>query len=129
MKFAKIVFWIAGLWGALILPPLYFMSNAIGRIHPPTITHPEFYYGFIGVAFAWQLAFFVIGANPARLRPIMIPAIFEKCSFAAAAFAIGAQGGVPQELLADGAIDLFFAVLFLLAFFKTKAASSNPANT
>ena len=31
MKFAKIVFWIAFIWGVLILTPLYFMFDAIGR--------------------------------------------------------------------------------------------------
>jgi hypothetical protein len=127
MKFAKIIFWLAGIWGILMLTPLYFMFQKIGRVHPPIITHPEYYYGFIGVAIAWQLAFFVISTDPARLRPIMIPAIFEKCSFAAATFVLGAQGRVPQETLVFGGIDLLFAVLFLLAFFKTKAPSRNPA--
>jgi hypothetical protein len=28
MKFAKIVFWIAGIWGVLVLTPLYFMFDA-----------------------------------------------------------------------------------------------------
>ena len=129
MKFAKIVFWLAGAWGILILTPLYFMFQNIGRIYPPIITHPEYYYGFIGVALAWQLAFFVIGADPARLRPVMIPAIFEKCSFAIAAFSLGAQGRVPQGILIDGSIDLLFAVLFLLAFFKIKSAARYSATT
>ena len=39
MKFAKIVFWIAGIWGVLILTPLYFMFNLIGRkIRRPSLT-------------------------------------------------------------------------------------------
>ena len=42
MKFAKIVFWIAGIWGVLILTPLYFMFDTIGRQDPPAITHPAF---------------------------------------------------------------------------------------
>ncbi|HEV2421763.1 MAG TPA: hypothetical protein VGS59_08655 [Candidatus Acidoferrales bacterium] len=50
MKFAKIVFWIAG-WGVLILTPLYFMFDRIGRQAPPAIAHPQ-YYGFVGVAFS-----------------------------------------------------------------------------
>jgi len=28
MKFAKVVFWIAGIWGVLVLTPLYFMGSA-----------------------------------------------------------------------------------------------------
>jgi len=40
MKFSKIIFWIAAIWGVLILTPLYFMFNAIARQDPPPITHP-----------------------------------------------------------------------------------------
>jgi hypothetical protein len=52
MKFAKIIFLIAGIWGVLILTPLYFMFNTIGRQDPPPITHPAFYYGFVGAGLA-----------------------------------------------------------------------------
>ena len=48
MKFAKIVFWIAGIWGVLVVLPLYFMFDLIGRKDPPPITHPGFFYGFDG---------------------------------------------------------------------------------
>lgn len=44
MKFAKIVFWIAAVWGVLVLTPLYFMFNLIGKNDPPAITHPGFFY-------------------------------------------------------------------------------------
>jgi len=30
MKFAKIVFWVAGIYGVLVLAPLYFIFNTIG---------------------------------------------------------------------------------------------------
>jgi hypothetical protein len=43
MKFAKIVFWIAAIWGFIILTPLYFIFDNIGRQDPPPITHPAFY--------------------------------------------------------------------------------------
>ncbi len=42
MKFAKIVFWCAGIWGILVLTPLYFMFDVIGRQDPPPITIPRF---------------------------------------------------------------------------------------
>ena len=44
MKFAKFAFWLAGIWGLVIIPPLYFMFDLIGRKDPPPITHPSFYY-------------------------------------------------------------------------------------
>ena len=62
----------------IVLSPLYFLYDSIGRLAPPPVTHPEFFYGFVGVAMAWQFAFFVIGSAPARFRPMMIPALLEK---------------------------------------------------
>lgn len=50
MKFAKRVFSVAGLYGVIVIVPMYFAEGRIGRDHPPAITHPEFYYGFLGVA-------------------------------------------------------------------------------
>ena len=84
MNFARRVFFAAGLYGILILPPQYFLAAKVGRDFPPAITHPEFYYGFIGVALAWQLFFFIIAKDPVRYRLGMLPAIVEKVSFAAA---------------------------------------------
>jgi len=81
MRFAKIVFWVAAIWGLLVITPLYFMMDIIGRKDPPTITHPGFYYGFVGVALAWQVAFAVIARDPARLRPMMIPSMVEKFTY------------------------------------------------
>jgi hypothetical protein len=43
VKFAKIVFWIAAIWGVVVITPLYFMFNVIGRNDPPPITHPGFF--------------------------------------------------------------------------------------
>ena len=55
MKFAKVLFWIAGIFGVLALTPLYFMLDTIGRQAPPAITHLQFYYGFIGGSGAWPM--------------------------------------------------------------------------
>ena len=44
MRFAKIVFWIAAIWGVLVITPLYFMFDLIGRKDAPPITHPAFFY-------------------------------------------------------------------------------------
>jgi hypothetical protein len=84
MRFAKIVFWVAGIWGLLVLAPLYFMFDLIGRNDPPPITHPGFFYGFVGVALAWQVAFIFLATDPVRYRPLMIPSVFEKVTYVAA---------------------------------------------
>jgi hypothetical protein len=49
MKFAKLVFTIAGVYGILVILPQYFLEAKNGRDFPPPINHPEYYYGFIGV--------------------------------------------------------------------------------
>ena len=121
MRFAKIVFWIAGIWGVLVLTPLYFIFNMIGRNDPPPITHPAFYYGFVSVSLAFQLVFFVIAKHPVLLRPMMIPSMLEKFGYGATLFLLFLQDRLHPQDLALGGIDVLFGVLFLIAFFKTEA--------
>ncbi len=42
MKFARIVFWIAGTWGLLVITPLYFLFDIIGQKDPPPVTEAAF---------------------------------------------------------------------------------------
>src|SRR5688572_13046022 len=78
MRFAKFTFIGAGLWGIVVLVPLYWLFDITGRAYSPPTHYPQLFYGFVSVAMAWQIAFFVIGSNPARYRPLMIPGILEK---------------------------------------------------
>jgi hypothetical protein len=121
MKFAKIVFWIAGVWGVLVLTPLYFMFNTIGRKDPPPITHPGFYYGFVGAGLAWQIAFLIIATNPVRFRPIIVAAIVEKFSYAIALGTLYFQNRLHVGDLMFAGIDFLFGVLFVFAFLNTGA--------
>ena len=57
MKFAKIVFLAGGVWGIVLVTPLYFLFDAIGRQRGTPITYPQFFYGFLAVTMAWQFAF------------------------------------------------------------------------
>jgi hypothetical protein len=123
MKFAKIVFWVAGIWGLLVITPLYFMFDLIGEKDPPPITHPGFFYGFVGITLAWQVAFIVIATDPVRLRPLMIPSILEKVSWSTAVFVLVLQGRMHQSDLVFAGTDLLLGVLFMIAFFKTRARS------
>lgn len=128
MKFAKIVFWIAGIWGFLLITPLYFMFDLIGRQDPPPITHPGFYYGFAGTALAWQLAFCFIASDPVRHRPLMLPSIFEKFSYAIAIAVLVSQGRTRSTDLVFAAIDGFLGVLFVIAYLGTASRTvSAPA--
>lgn len=119
MKFARIVFWIAAIWGVLLLAPLYFIFDLIGRQDPPPITHPAFYYGFAGAGLAWQLAFIVIARDPLRFRAMMIPSIVEKFSYGLALTALFLQHRLHSQDFAFGAIDLLSGLLFVAAFLKT----------
>ena len=119
MKFARRVFLVAGIYGLAVLLPQYFLEEKNGRDFPPPITHPEYYYGFIGVALAWQILFLVLAKDPARYRPMMIPAVLEKAGFGVAVFVLFALGRVSSQMLGAGIIDIIFAGLFISAYIKT----------
>lgn len=119
MKFARIVYLVAGIYGLIVLLPLYFMEAQTGRDYPPPITHPEYYYGFIGVGVAWQLAFLVISRDPVRYRPLMLPSIVEKASFGIAVAVLYAQQRVSTFMLGAAMADSLLGVLFVLSFLKT----------
>ncbi len=120
MRFAKVVFSVAGIYGVLVITPLFFIFDLIGKNDPPPITHPGFYYGFTCVTLAWQIAFLVIARDPVRLRPIMIPAMFEKFSYVIAATMLFMQHRIKTPDYVLALIDLTLGVLFLVSFLKTK---------
>src|SRR6188768_488615 len=112
MRFARWVFRMAGIVGLLMLLPMYFLEEQIGRDQPPPIAHPEFFYGFIGVAVAWQLAFLAISLDPQRYRLLMLPAVIEKASFSSAAIVLFLGGRLAMPMLAAGLLDAIWGVLF-----------------
>jgi hypothetical protein len=119
MKFAKVVFWVAGIWGLLVITPLYFLFDVIGQKDPPAITHPGFYYGFVGCALAWQIAFLIIGANPVRMRPMMVPSMVEKFTYCTAVVVLVMEGRTNPRDLVFAATDLLLGVLFVIAWVRT----------
>jgi len=66
MRFARIVFWIAAIWGVLVLAPLYFIFDMISRNDPPANHPSRARLCFVSVGLAWQVAFFVIARDPVR---------------------------------------------------------------
>lgn len=119
MRFAKIVYWVAGIWGVVVITPLYFLFDVIPVKDPPAITHPGFYYGFVGTALAWQIAFLFIAWDPLRLRPMMIPSMVEKFSYGIAVVTLVMQGRMQRWDLVFGATDLLLGVLFVAAWVVT----------
>jgi hypothetical protein len=118
-RFARWVFRIAGIYGLLVILPGYFTERAVGREYPPAITHREYYYGFLGVTVAWQIAFLVISTNPVRYRPLMLVAIVEKLGFFVPGVILFMGHEIPPPAAAGAAIDLVIAVMFALAYWRT----------
>lgn len=123
MKFARLVFLIAGIYGLIVVLPLYFLEAKTGRDYPPPITHPEYYYGFVGVTAAWQILYLLISTDPIRYRPVMIPPLFAKGSFVVAAVILFGQGRMPVTTLGASMIDLLLVVLFIVAYIRTPTQS------
>ncbi|MBA4107800.1 MAG: hypothetical protein C0485_18860 [Pirellula sp.] len=126
MLFAQRVFHVAGIYGLAVLLPQFFIEllppefvkQQLGEEIVPGAVHPEHFYGFIGVAAAWQVAFLIIARDPARYRLIMIPGILEKLSFGVAGLALFAAGRLTATTTFFGVIDLVWAALFFVAFRK-----------
>jgi uncharacterized membrane protein YuzA (DUF378 family) len=120
MRFARMVFLVAGIYGLIVLLPAYFLEAQVGRDYPPPITHPEYYYGFVGLAVVWQVLFLVLSRDPVRYRPMMIPSILEKVVFFVPAIALYSQQRIPTVTLGFAMVDGVLGVLFLIAYLKTK---------
>jgi hypothetical protein len=126
MKFAKIVFTVAGLWGIVVVTPLYFLVDVTGRQYAEPTVHPQFFYGFLSVTIAWQIAFFVIGSSPARFRPLMIPSVVEKLGYVATLAVLHFQGRISTTDASAAVPDLLLGLLFIAAYAKTAAAEAAP---
>ena len=124
MRFAKTVFVIAGVYGVAVITPMYFMEARIGLEQPPGITHPEYFYGFLGVTLAWQLLFLVLASDPVRYRPMMLPAIVEKVSYAGAVVVLFLQHRIPSIVLIVGSLDWVLAALFVSSYVVTRTRNA-----
>jgi len=117
--FARPVFRWAGIYGLVVVVPLFLLEARIGQDHPPPITHPEFYYGFATVTLAWQIAFLVMASDPRRFRPLMPVAVIEKWAYVVAIAALALTRGLPVSTLVTAGIDLVLGFLFIVAWRRT----------
>ena len=118
MNRARRLFFAAGIYGLAVIVPQFFLEGQIGLDSPPAITHPEYFYGFLGVVTAWQIAFLIIATDPVRYRPMMIPSALEKFSFAGAVAVLYWQGRVPGAVAAFAAVDFVLGLLFVMAYVR-----------
>lgn len=123
MKFAKWTYFIAGVYGLIILVLQYLLETKNGIDYPPSINHPEYYYGFIGIAISWQVVFLLIATDPTLYRIMMISSVLEKFSYGIAMTLLFIQNRIASPVFATGIIDLSLGVLFIISFLKLKAES------
>lgn len=116
-RFARRVFLAAVAWGALTLLPLPFLKSEIEATGP--ISHPEYFYGFIGVCIAFQLVFYMIARDPIRYRPLMLCAVAEKALFAIPVFVLVRSSLAPPSLLVFAGVDTLLLLLFAWAYVRT----------
>jgi len=115
MKFAKIVFGIAGALGLFASAGLYFQPGSY------------VYYGLIAVVLSWQVVFFLIAWDPQRYRPMMIPAMLEKLIWVATLAYLHLRGQVTASQLAWGVIPHgLLGVLFVFAYLMTPKRERVP---
>lgn len=119
MRFARIVFIIAGVWGILVLTPLFFLIDVTGRQYVPPSMYPQFFYGFLSVAMAWQIAFLLIGSDPARFRPLMLPSVVEKFGWVFVLVLLSRDERISPLDTSAAWPDVVLGALFVAAFVKT----------
>jgi hypothetical protein len=124
MQGATRIFRGAAIYGVIVLLPMLLLENRFGQDNPPPLTHAEFYYGFAALALVWQVAFWIIGSDPVRYRPLMVAAMLEKFTWGLIVFGLGAAGRtIPASLYGFAAIDVVLGFLFILAWQRTAARS------
>ena len=127
MRLDKIIFIGAGIWGIAVLTPLYWLVDISGRHYAPPNDYPEFFYGFIGVAIAWQIAFLVIGSNPARFRMLMIPAMIEKFGYISTLIVMYGRSQISSIDVQPAVPDGLIGLLFIVAFWTTRTSEGSTS--
>ena len=122
MRFARLTFIGAGIWGIAVLTPLYWLFDLTGRSYSSPTDYPHFFYGFLSVAMAWQIAFLVIGSNPARYRPLMIPGMLEKLGHVGGVAVLYGNARISVADAQAAIPDLLLAILFMIAFATTRGS-------
>ena len=120
MRFARIAFIVAGVWGIFVLTPLFFLIDVTGRQYAPPLVYPQFFYGFLSVAMAWQVAFLLIGSDPARFRWFMLPSMVEKFGHVLVVTSLYRLGRISSVDAQAALPDLVLGIVFIAALVKTR---------
>jgi len=120
VRTARLIYRIAGIYGLIVLLPLFLAEDYIGRQAPPAITHPEYYYGFLGAAGVMQLFYLAIAGDPLRFRPLMPITVLAKLSFVLVVAILFLQGRLAAATLPLPALDLLIAFAFAFAWLRVR---------
>lgn len=130
MRFARIVFTFAGIWGIAVLTPFYWLVDITGRHYQAPTEYPHFFWGFFAVTLAWQIGFLLIGSNPSRYRLFMLPAMVEKLGYVITLTLLYKAGRVAaadaSAAIPDGLLGLLFVVAFVVT---SRSAVRQPSLT
>jgi len=118
VRVARYIFWSAGAWGVVIL--LFLLVDPDRAVGPGATGRPDFYYGFVGVGMAFQIAFWVIGGDPVRFRPMMLVSVCEKFFYVGSLTALLVARRAPERMTGAAVIDGALGLLFLLAWWLTR---------
>lgn len=105
----------AAVYGVAVLTPLYFRGVPAAS--------PEFYYGFIGTALAFQLVYWTIGGDPVRHRPLMPLAVLAKLAFFIPCLLLFLGDRLAVPTMAAAALDAVLAIGYALAWRATPRAA------
>lgn len=110
MRFARWSFWCAGIYGLIVLLPLYAQA--------PLGSASLWMFGFAGAAVATQLAYLLIGSDPPRYRMVIPVGIVAKLSFFVPVALLYVRGEVPGVMMGFALTDLALALLFAVNFVR-----------
>lgn len=116
MKTTRLIFTLAGIYGLIVLTPFLFMERMIAEQTPGGLTHPEYYYGFLGAGLVMQLVYLTIGRDPVRFRPLMPIGTLAKLAFFVPVLILFLQARVPAVTLEFASVDALLAFAFLYAW-------------
>src|SRR5262249_8324269 len=119
MRFVRLVFRVAGIYGVLLIAPMYFLEDRVGSDYPPPINHAEYYYGFVACCLAWQLTYLLISFDPVRSKLVMVLGGWGKLSFFISSFVLYRQDRLAGSMMALATTDLVLVILFLVAWLRT----------
>jgi hypothetical protein len=116
MRFVRLVFRVAGIYGVLLIGPMFFLEDRIGRDYPPAINHPEYFYGFVATCLGWQLMYLLISTDPVRYRPAIILGGLGKLAFFISCLMLYRHERIPGNMIALASVDMVLVVLFAIAW-------------